>query len=421
MKHTPMIDRVRPTITAVLCIVATYALFISGCKDDDDVVLPDDTFKIGVMIPLTGSASSSGESISAALDIAIADVRSYLQSIGSPLDIELIIKDTESNPVAAKQRLRELMDADVRFVIGPYSSANAEAILSDANANDIFVLSPSSVSTSLAINGDNLYRLVPSDRLQAEAIAALYKHDSITIFIPVVRNDVWGFGLLSDASALLAAQGVTIRPPIIYDAASVNSMDIAGQVASAISSIPAEQLGHTCVHLMSFGEGTDILQAASLESSTAQVRWYGSSAFANNGTLLMNNAARVFAQEQEMRCPAFAPDPASADLWEPIAAQLAATLGRTPEVYALTSYDALWVMTLSYMLCNDPDDLAQFKASFAQLTSYYNGITGRMTLDAAGDRKYASYNFWGIEQIGNMYDWKSFGYYSNVNGQLVIY
>ena len=42
--------------------------------------------------------------------------------------------------------------------------------------------------------------------------------------------------------------------------------------------------------------------------------------------------------------------------------------------------------------------------------SYY-GITGNTALNAAGDRKYARYDFWSVMQENGAYTWKKVGSY----------
>ena len=409
------------TSSFALLALAVSLLFFASCKDDNGVD-PDGKFRIGIMLPLTGAASSVGESASAAIDIAIDDVKDYLDATGNDLEIEVTIKDTETDPGVSLQKIMELNDADVDYIIGPYASANAESVLSYANENEMLLFCPASVASTLAISGDNLYRLLPSDKNQAEAIAALLAHDSILYVIPVVRNDVWGDGLLNDAGAILSAEGINMVDAIFYDPSNLNSTIIAGQVSSAISQLQGQvAASKIAVYLLSYGEGTDILNASSLESNNSLVRWYGSSAFANSNNLLLNDVAGAFALAQNFRAPSFAPDPSGYDRWGPVNDKLTLTLGRTPEIFALTTYDAVWMMVLAHVLAQDPADLAEFKSSLEHLTGYYNGITGRTTLDENGDRKYASFNFWGIEQSAGEYAWKSYGYYRNSDGQLVLF
>lgn len=401
-------------------LMALGIMLAVGCRKTDETIAKDN-LKIGMLIPLSGAAASAGESAQAGATLAIRDVSEYLNSTGSGLEIEFTIKDTGSDPETALQQLEELDGQGVRFIIGPYSSAAAAASLDYADQQGVILLSPSSVASSLAIADDNLFRLVPSDGNQAEAMAALFSHDGIETVIPVVRDDVWGEGLIQDVTPLLEQQGKTVLNSIQYEPSNVNSADIAAQVAASISqALQQSPAAQVAVYLLSFGEGASILSAAAQEPDCALVRWYGSSAFANNANLLEDPAAAQFALQQGLRCPSFAPDPAAMDSWEPIEQQLASQLGRAPEVFALTSYDAVWLMTQAYRDCASPSNPQSFRAALGQAAKYHYGITGRTAFDEAGDRKYAFFEFWGLSQDNGGFEWESFGHYDNSSGQLDI-
>ena len=403
------------SLLLALCVMLTL-----GCQKTDETIT-EDTLQIGLLLPLSGAAASAGESARAGATLAMQDVNDFLSSGGSGLRVEFTIKDTGADPETALQQLMELAGEGSRFVIGPYSSADAAATVDYANQEGVILLSPSSVASSLAIADDNLFRLVPSDGNQAAAVTALFDYDGIETIIPVVRDDVWGDGLIDDVSQLLGQEGKTLFTPIKYDPSNVNSADIAAQVASAINQAlqqsPASQVA---VYLLSFGEGASILSAAAQEPGCALVKWYGSSAFANNADLLNDPVAAQFAMQQSFRCPSFAPDPSAADLWEPIQDQLVSELGRAPEVFALTSYDAVWLMTEAYRNGPASPTAQSFRAALEQAAQYHYGITGRTAFDPAGDRKYAYFNFWGLSKTGAGYEWKAQGHYDNASGQLVI-
>lgn len=399
--------------------MASIFLFYA-CKKDNNG--PTEKFQIGVLLPLTGAASSSGQSASVALDIALRDLNEYLAATERPLEVELLVKDTGTHPDTALQMVKELHAAGVKYMIGPYTSANAEAVLSYANENGIIILSPSSVASTLAISGDNLYRLLPSDRSQAEAITALLIHDTIETVIPIVRNDVWGQGLLTDAGNIFSAHGIGMANAVMYDPSNINSSDIAAQVAALIVAVKNETpASRIAVYVLSFAEGTEILRAASQVPGDLRVNWYGSSAFANNSSLLLDDFASEFARAHNFRSPSFAPDSSAVDKWGPVSVEITSIINREPEVFALTTYDALWIMALTYVQTLDPDNLQQFRLALDHLTGYYNGITGPVRLDDNGDRKFASFNFWGIDSTGSQNEWKSFGYYNNADGELIIY
>ena len=405
----------------VVGLFAFLLLFSMSCqKSTLTQETETETLEIGILAPLTGAAASIGESTRLAIDIAFQDVNEYLESTGSSVRADFQLHDTQTDPTTALQELKNLKDQGIRMVIGPFSSTNCAAVVDYANRNGILLLSPASVATSLAVGNDNLFRMAPSDGNQAEAITALFDHDNITTVIPIIRNDVWGEGLFENVSELLAQQGKTIANPIHYNPANVNSSDIADQVATTIAQAvhhtPAANIG---VYLLSFGEGTDILEAASQEANCALVRWYGSSAFANNASLPANADAAKFAAQQSFRAPAFANDPAGMDLLEPVYQQLSVQLRRSPEIYALTTYDAVWLMALAFRDNQDPNDLASFRTTLEQEGKYHYGITGRTTFDEAGDRKHASFAFWGISDSGG-FEWENNGHYFNSTGQLEL-
>jgi branched-chain amino acid transport system substrate-binding protein len=80
----------------------------------------------------------------------------------------------------------------VRIVIGPATSAAVKAVKDFADENDVLLISHSSTAPSLAIAGDNLFRFVPEDRQQGEAIAKKMWNDGIPIVVPMWRNDIYG-------------------------------------------------------------------------------------------------------------------------------------------------------------------------------------------------------------------------------------
>lgn len=403
-----------------LPVILLGAALAPGCLDEDDN--PERTLTLGLLMPVTGSGSSTGESMVAAADLAMQDVNDYLAATGSNLKVEFSVKDTRTEPDQTLVVLKELEGEGIRYVVGPYASAGAATVLDYANDNGIVLLSPSSVASNLAIAGDNLFRLVPSDLNQAVAMAALFDRDTIETVIPVVRDDLWGDGLIADVTQVLDQQGKKVLDPISYNPAAVDAAGIAAQLAGLVGQeIQQTPASRVCIYMLSFGEGTDILAAAAQEPDCALVRWYGSSAFANNAGLLANSDAAAFALQQQFICAVFGPDPAASDLWTPIVQQLTSGLGRSPEVYALTAYDAVWLYVQAYNECAHPSDIGLFKATLVEVAQRYFGITGRTTFDAAGDRKFASFEFWGLAFDDPDYGWKAIGHYNNADGTLVIY
>jgi len=87
----------------------------------------------------------------------------------------------------------------VNVVIGPESSAEIETVKPFTDASDIVLLSHCSTAPSLAIPGDSVYRLVPSDLRQAGAIARLIDGNGHRAIVPMWRAGIWGDGISSAA------------------------------------------------------------------------------------------------------------------------------------------------------------------------------------------------------------------------------
>jgi ABC-type branched-subunit amino acid transport system substrate-binding protein len=80
----------------------------------------------------------------------------------------------------------------IKIIIGPATSAELKATQEYANTNGILLISPSSTAPSLSIAGNNVFRFVPDDTHQAQAISKLMWDDGIRVVIPFWRTDVYG-------------------------------------------------------------------------------------------------------------------------------------------------------------------------------------------------------------------------------------
>ncbi|MGB7953479.1 MAG: ABC transporter substrate-binding protein [Candidatus Nitrosopolaris sp.] len=139
------------------------------------------TVTLGALLSLSGASASLGESEEAGLKIALRDVNESFKRTNTNLGVGLIIEDTHTDPSFGIEELKDLASKGIRIVIGPSTSAELEAIKDYANNNGIILLSPSSTAPLLATPGDNIFRLVPDDTHQAEAIATQMRKDGIRV------------------------------------------------------------------------------------------------------------------------------------------------------------------------------------------------------------------------------------------------
>ena len=94
-------------------------------------------------------------------------------------EFKFFVRDTQHDPSKALAAIQDLAKRGVQIIIGPQTSSEVRMIKPFADAHNIVVISQGSTASSLSIAGDNIFRLCPDDRLEAEAIVALMKHDGI--------------------------------------------------------------------------------------------------------------------------------------------------------------------------------------------------------------------------------------------------
>ena len=91
--------------------------------------------------------------------------------------------------------------------------------------------------------------------------------------------------------------------------------------------------------------------------------------------------------------------------WQPIADEIEARTGITPDAFALSAYDALFVVQLALQHPKPLKNFERSKASFVEEADHYRAITGSTTLDAAGDRLNGDFDFWAVRLRNGNYTW----------------
>jgi ABC-type branched-subunit amino acid transport system substrate-binding protein len=120
-------------------------------------------FVIGAILPYTGSLSSLGKSVKIALEDAENEVNKHFEEMNSSSRFRLLMADSKTSPEESLVAIKKLHENGAKIVVGPATSS--------ADVNNIILLSYSSTSPLLSIEGDNLFRLVPDDTYQGKIIA----------------------------------------------------------------------------------------------------------------------------------------------------------------------------------------------------------------------------------------------------------
>jgi ABC-type branched-subunit amino acid transport system substrate-binding protein len=390
-------------------------------------VLKQQTVKIGALLPITGVSSSLGESEGAALKIAARDINEYLFKTHSSIGIELVIEDTQTNPSVSLEKLKHLAAKGIKIVIGPATSADLKVTQDYADKNGIVLISPSSTAPSLAIKGNNVFRFVPDDTHQAQAISKLMWEDGIRVVIPFWRTDVYGNDLVTATKHSLqelggrVADGVGYIPNTGDFAASLNRINfivwdqdlkaLDSKVNQAISQYGVDKVG---VYFVAFDEIAPIFIQAQNHPVLSKVKWYGSDGSTLNNKIIRNTEAAAFAVKTGFPTPIYAVENDNDERLKHIEDQIHEQIERTPRSYASVTYDTLWVAALAENNTKGTQDVNYLKSTIVKIADSYKGITGNTSLNQFGDRKYGDYDFWAVRNSESTHDsfiWKRVGKY----------
>jgi branched-chain amino acid transport system substrate-binding protein len=369
--------------------------------------------KIGVLASLTGSGSSLGKNTVVALEIAADQIETATKG---RTRFSVLVRDTQLIPSKALDAIKDLHSRGVNIVFGPQSSSEVAAIKPYADAHNILVISQGSTASSLAIPGDNIFRLCPNDTREAEALVALLQHDGISAIVPLWRNDAGNNGLHDSVQIRFQAFGGTVTSGFRYEptttdfSAATNS--IASQIASLISG--GTDPSTIAVYLAAFDEVVDIFHSAQGNTTLSNTAWYGSDGVALSAALTADSSAAAFAASVDYPNPIFGLPDSLRSEWQPIANAIQARTGITPDAFALSAYDGLFVVQRALNDVKQPNkDFDNFKAAFVQRADAYHGVTGSTALDAAGDRLNGDFDFWAVRLQNGSYTWVRIGAYSN--------
>src|SRR3954454_22669749 len=372
------------------------------------------TVKIGVLATLTGSGFSLGTNTVAALRIAAADIQNIHPQY-NPVRYRFLVRDTQHDPSRALNAIQDLHARGVKIVIGPQTSSEVAMIKPFADAHNILVISQGSTASSLAIPGDNIFRFCPNDRREAEALVALLQHDGIRAIVPLWRNDAGNNGLHDSVKIRFQALGGRVAPGFLYEPSTTNFSAATNSVASQITSLISGGISPSsvAVYLAAFDEAVDIFHSAQGNPTLENTAWYGSDGVALSAALTGDSDAAGFATSVGYPNPIFGLSDSLRNRWPPIANQIEARTGITADAFALSTYDALFVVNLALVHAQPQKHFGEFKAAFVEEAAHYCAITGSTELDAAGDRLNGDFDFWAVRLRNSSYTWVRVGTYNN--------
>jgi branched-chain amino acid transport system substrate-binding protein len=383
-------------------VTVVFACAVLGITGAPAGAAPSATVHIGALLSLTGGGSSLGNTSKAALTVAVQRWNAQPAKARGNTKLVLDVVNTDLNPDQALSGLEQLAQKGVKVVIGPQSSSEVAKIKDRAADLGVLVVSQGSTASSLAIPDDNVFRFVPTDHVEGQAITDLMVSDGAQQIVPMWRNDAGNQGLSDTVRSTAPGQGATVAGGVRYEPDTTDFTTqlttLTTQVNDAVATVGND---HVAVYLAGFEEVADVLAAAATHPELAAVRWYGGDGSAQAQQLVTSADAAKFAIQVHGYPSPLVALPADRTAKDAALIKLISKKAKAPaDAFTLAAYDALNVAAKALVAAGAEADNATLQAAFTKAADGYQGVTGTIELDAAGDRTTAPYAFWSICATG---------------------
>ncbi len=404
--------------------VAAALLALVACSGDDtpDVAVtvntpaptttspPDGVLRIGLLLPQTGPGASLGASLIAGAQLAADQINAADGVNGRGLMI--LIRDEGATSATAAGSLDELIENRVDAVVGPASSRIALEILGRAVSARLAVCSPTNTAIGLtSFPDDGLYfRTIPSDALQAVAMAAAIERTGAVSAAVLAPDDDFGEQFADRLSRALIARGLTVSGFWRYD--SVN--DDLGEIAAIAAGSGAENFA-----LVGTGDG-----GAAMLGALRNAEVDGEAILVNDAMRSPSVIAALGDTASSQLAGVRGTAPLSASGSEQFEARLAAASPGVADNYAAYAYDCVNLIALAAAAA-DSDVPARFTQQLTGIStsgdlcdSYVEcvggleagrninlfGASGELDLDNAGDVLTSEYRTFTFDGRSNPID-----------------
>jgi branched-chain amino acid transport system substrate-binding protein len=363
------------------------------------------TFTIGDLQDLTSTLAGQGLDDQVTSALAIHDINAWIATtpLAGKVTFAQNLQDYKQDNQLTTTILNSYLTQGIHVTVGPLNSGAAGAVLPFANSHQIVMISPSSTAPSIAIPGDYLFRTPPSDAFQGVADAQEFKQAGVQAVVIVYRNDDYGQGLANSTATNFKKLGGTVVAQIPYDVTISNFVPTLGSVNDAYNSA-VSQFGasHVALYFISFDEFGEIAtQAASNYPTLLQssLPWFGVDGEGDEAPIVNSTYSAASAQSRLVASfPGFAANP----LTQHVCAYQLAQRSTLCSGYTVGTYDDMWLAALAILYCAPSTGYKAvqngqcMQQALPAIAAGFVGASGVTILNTAGDRLYASYQFFCI-------------------------
>lgn len=387
---------------ALIALGAALAVVLAGCAAPRPLPTPiptpteavgptgDGVLRIGTLFPMSGDVAGMGPAMVAAVAVAVRDINAAGGVLGQPVDV--LYRDSGD---ASQERLESafagLVERGVDVVIGPAGSALAERVIPLAAEAGVTVISPAATYPTVrdAAPPGVFFRAIAAYDQQAGAIVRELARSGAESVALITSGDALGLSFARAARTALEQEGVRLQVVEQLDPATTVdrlAFSVAGgepdAVILATGAALAAQNQAVITALADRGVGGEQLwlteQNLADYSATVPVGLLeGANGVLEGAPASDELIARLRQSDPALLSFRFAPETYDAVVLAALAAVLAEDDGGASIAARLPDTTTQGVPCSSFGEC--------VEVLQSQPVIDYGGLSGALTLDAAGD------------------------------------
>jgi branched-chain amino acid transport system substrate-binding protein len=329
-------------------------VFIAGCVQSGEKAVTESKVEIpvGVLVDLSGPLTTYGNDIKTTVTIAGEDINEKFEKDGKPYRVKLYIEDTKADSKIALDTVMALQTKDVKLIVGPMTSGELKNINEYASSNKIIVASPSSTAETKYIGVTTpeekkyVFRFVPTDSFQTKGIAELAHELGVKAVVISYTGNAWGKGLEEFGREEFEKQGIEVKTSVEYPDPS--PADFMPYIATLEENVNALMKDYTteeiAVVTFSYEEVATMLAQTKDNSVLLDVKWIGCDGTSKSSKIVEDvpgkaNRIKLYSTVSETK---------GGKEFDNLNSTYYQQMGSSPQSYGLNSYDATWVMALSF-------------------------------------------------------------------------
>jgi len=369
------------------------------------------TIKIGDVLGNTGNLEVFQPLIKEILE---EDINTYAETLGYDVDFNFLIDDAMGQAAIHLEKVQGFKSIGVNVFLGGQSSSHAQAALSYCNDNDMIMWSSSSTSPLLALD-DNLFRLCPTDVVQAPAIARMLESQGKKAVIVIYRGDAWADGIINYFEPEFTNNGGVIIEKIRYAAETAEFSNYLQTADKALEKAIETYGEENCaVELIATGEFVTMITQASDYPTLYNVPWFGS----DGSTFSAQAMDDAPTQAAHLRIYSTYPGATDSEKFRNLYDRLYALVHMPFGFFSACHYDIGWILAESIIEAQSDDamDILPLQDDICYRTF---GTTGWLRLDESGDRYATNYQIWRYGDVDGETQCVQYGMYDTVAEQVI--